>query len=47
MNVAYLNSPDFSFFTCAREQLEQMITELQSEQKMCSEHGDVERYIKN
>ena len=45
MNIAYLNSSEFSFFTDAREQLEQIITVLQSEEKMCSEHGDIEQYI--
>ena len=45
MNIAYLNSSEFSFFTNAREQLEQMITQLQSEQQANSEHGDVEQYI--
>ena len=45
MNLAYLNSPEFSFFTDAREQLEQIITELQSDQQVNSEHGDVEQYI--
>ncbi|NQY65989.1 MAG: hypothetical protein HRT38_20375 [Alteromonadaceae bacterium] len=46
MNVAYLNSSEFSFFTNTREQLEQMITQLQSEQQANSEQGDVEQYIK-
>lgn len=45
MNVAYLNSSESSLFNVAREQLEQMITELQSEQQADSEHGDIEQYI--
>ena len=31
MNIAYLNSNNFSFFSGAQEQLEQLIQELQSE----------------
>ena len=45
MNVAYLNSSEFSLFNAAREQLEQIITELQSKQQAGSEHGDIEQYL--
>ena len=41
MNVV-LNSPEFSFFNGAKEQLEQMIAELQSEHQASTEHGAIE-----
>ena len=34
MNVAYLNSSEFSFFSCAQNQLEQIIGQLQSDDPM-------------
>ena len=45
MNIAYLNSNDFSFFSGAQEQLEQLIQQLQSEHYAKSEHGDIEKVI--
>ncbi len=45
MNVAYLNSSEFSFFSCAQDQLEQIIGQLQSDDSMDNEHGDIEKYI--
>ncbi|MBT7993683.1 MAG: ISKra4 family transposase [Bacteroidetes bacterium] len=45
MNIAYLNSNDFSFFSGAQEQLEQLIQQLQSEHYAKSEHGDIEKFI--
>jgi len=45
MNTAYANALDFSFFTEAKEQLNQMIERLQSEQCATSEHGEIEHYI--
>jgi len=45
MNIAYLNSNDFSFFSRAQEQLEQLIQQLQSEHYAKSEHGDIEHFI--
>ena len=45
MNIAYLNTKDFSFFSDAQEQLDQLITQLQSEHYANSEHGNIEKYI--
>lgn len=45
MNVAYLNSSDFSFFSGAQEQLDQLIKHLQSEERAECEHGDIEQHI--
>ncbi|MFT5881001.1 MAG: hypothetical protein ACI86X_002140 [Moritella sp.] len=45
MNVAYLNSPDFLFFSDASKQLEHMIEHLQSDNCRDNEHGDIEQYI--
>jgi len=45
MNIAYLNSTDFSFFSGAHEQLVQLIKQLQSEYHTESEHGDIEKFI--
>ena len=45
MNLAYLNIPDFSFFSDANKQLEHMIEHLQSDNCCNNEHGDIEQYI--
>jgi len=45
MNIAYTNSQDFSFFSDAKSQLEQIINELQSKNCGNKEHGDIEKYI--
>ncbi len=49
MNLAYLNTHEntheFSFFSAAQNQLEQLISQLQSEYYAESEHGDIEKYI--
>jgi len=45
MNTAYTNSPDFSFFSDAQEQLDQIITKLQSKSSDNSEHGEIEQTI--
>lgn len=45
MNIAYLNSSDFSFFSSAQEQLDKLIQQLQSEHYAKSEHGDIEHFI--
>ena len=45
MNIAYLNTSDFSFFSGAQEQLDQLIKHLQSEDHAESEHGDIEKFI--
>ena len=45
MNIAYLNSNDFSFFSGAQEQLDQLIQQLQSEHYAKSGHGDIEHFI--
>jgi len=45
MNIAYTNSQDFSFFSDAKVQLEQIINKLQSKNSRNKEHGDIEKYI--
>lgn len=45
MNIAYLNSSEFSFFSGAQEQLDELINQLQSEDYTNKEHGDIEYYI--
>lgn len=45
MNTAYLNTKEFSFFSDAQLQLDQLISQLQSEHYADSEHGDIEKYI--
>ena len=45
MNTAYLNLNEFSFFSDAQEQLNQLISGLQSKHYADSEHGDIEQYI--
>ena len=45
MNLAYLNSNDFSFFSDAQEQLDLLIDQLKSEHRAESEHGDIENFI--
>jgi hypothetical protein len=46
MSVAYINSSDFSFFSDAKEQLGQMITQLESARYANCEHGEIEQYIR-
>lgn len=45
MNIAYLNLNDFSFFSGAQKQPDQLIKQLQSEHHAETEHGDIEKYI--
>ncbi len=45
MNVAYLNTPGFSFFCDATKQINHMITHLQFAHCRDNEHGDIEQYI--
>jgi hypothetical protein len=47
MNLAYLNTPDFSFFSDANKQLHHMVEYLQSDDRFNNEHGDIEQYIQN
>jgi hypothetical protein len=47
MNLAYLNTPDFSFFCDARKQLHHMVEYLQSDERFDNEHGDIEQYIQS
>jgi hypothetical protein len=44
MNLAYLNTPDFSFFSDATKQIDHMIKHLQSDKCHEKEHGDIELY---
>jgi hypothetical protein len=45
MNTAYVNSPDFSFFSEAKLHLDHIISELQSSELADNAHGDIEQYI--
>ena len=45
MNIAYTSSQDFSFFSDAKVQLEQITKRLQSNHYHNKEHGDIEQYI--
>ncbi len=45
MNLAYLNIPDFSFFSDANKHFAHMIEQLQSDTYRDNEHGDIEQYI--
>ena len=45
MNIAYLNSNDFSFFSGAQKELDLLIEQLKSEHRTESEHGDIESFI--
>jgi len=47
MNLAYLNTPDFSFFSDATKQIDCMIEYLKSDNCNDKEHGDIENYIQN
>jgi len=47
MNPAYWNPPEFSFFSDATKQTDQMIGHLQSDNWRDNEHGDIEQYIQN
>ena len=45
MDVAYVNSDEFSFFSDAQEQFDQLIHQLSSEDYENHEHGDIEKHI--
>jgi len=45
MNIAYLNSSEFSFFSEAQAQFDQLVLQLSSEDCENSEHGDIEKHI--
>lgn len=45
MNIAYLNSPENSFFSSAQEQLDLMIKYLDSSSIEGCDHGKIEQYI--
>jgi len=45
MDIAYLNSNEFSFFSAAQEQFDLLINQLSSEDHENSEHGDIEKHI--
>ena len=45
MNIAYVTSGEFSFFSGAQAQLDELINELQSEDYANNEHGEIEQYI--
>jgi len=45
MNLAYLNTPEISFFSEANNQLSSMISHLGSESCKNKEHADIEKYI--
>ncbi len=45
MNIAYANSSEFSFFSNAQEQFDQLVTQLSSDDSENREHGDIEKHI--
>lgn len=45
LNTAYTPTPDLSFFDDAKEHLEVIISELQSDHFFKKEHGDIEQHI--
>jgi hypothetical protein len=45
MNVSYINSVEVSFFSDAKEQLDALIHQLESENYSTLEHGDIESHI--
>lgn len=47
MNLAYLNTPEISFFSEANNQLSSMISHLGSERCKNKEHADIEKYIQH
>jgi hypothetical protein len=46
MNLVYLNSPDISFFSDAKVQLDQMISSLGTPRYANCEHGKIEEYVR-
>ena len=46
MSLAYLNSPDISFFSDAKVQLDLIISSLESPHYANCEHGQIEEYIR-
>jgi len=45
MDIAYLNSSEFSFFSDAQEHFNQIVNQLSSEDYENNEHGDIEKHI--
>jgi len=45
MNIAYLNSSEFSFFSDAQAQFDQLVNQLSSQNYEDNEHGDIEKHI--
>lgn len=45
MNIAYLKTPEFSFFSDAHEKFNEIITQLQSEHCADQEHGTIEQQL--
>lgn len=45
MNVAYINSTEISFFSDAQEQLDSLISQLESRDYAHKDHGDIEQHI--
>lgn len=46
MQVAYNNQEEFSAFSACREQLENIIVTLLSDERATQEHGEVEAFIR-
>ena len=45
MNLAYLTTPEISFFSAANNQFSNMLSHLESESCKSKEHADIEKYI--
>ncbi len=45
MDIAYLNSSEFSFFSDAQEHFNPIVNQLSSEDYENNEHGDIEKHI--
>ncbi len=45
MDVAYVNSGEFSFFSDAQKQFDQLTHQLSSDDYENNEHGDIEKHI--
>ena len=47
MNLAYLTTPEISFFSDAKKQFSSIISHLESENAQDKEHADIEQYIQD
>ncbi|MEI6897136.1 MAG: hypothetical protein V5786_06585 [Psychromonas sp.] len=45
MNLAYLTTPEISFFSAANNQFSNIVSQLELESSQSKEHADIEKYI--